>query len=120
MREKLLIALLSVCCTLLVVNLIALWSDADRLVHGQDAGGATAAAGGSYILHTTATQQAPYAFVLETSRRHLTAYSAQNNGIKVIGTRAIEFDLGVSEFNKHFSVKDARRLGKKPRRGRKK
>lgn len=105
MREKLLIALLSVCCTLLVVNLVTLWTDTDRLVHGQ-------VGGGNYILHTTADQNTPYAFVLNTAAGHLTSYSAQRGqGIQVLGARLIQHDSNVTDAKGPFSVAQARKKG---------
>ena len=105
MRDKLIIVLLSVCCTLLVVNLIALWTDSP-VVYGQTAGGGGTS--GDYIVATSATQNEPVCFIFKPSTQHLVAYTARTNGIRVMGVRHAQWDFNHSEVNKHFSVKAAK------------
>lgn len=107
MRDKLIVVLLSVCCTLLVVNLIALWNEPSPVVHGQAAaGGGTA---GDFVIATTATQNDPVCFIFKKDG-HLAAYMARSgSGIRVLGVRDTSYDFAVSEVAKHFSVRDARK-----------
>ncbi len=107
MREKLIVVLLSVCCTLLVVNLIALWSDKSAVVHGQTAG-----IGGEYIVATSATQNDPICFIFKPSSQHLVAYMARTNGIRVMGVRHAQWDFNHTEIKSHFSVSNAKKATK--------
>lgn len=107
MREKLIVVLLSVCCTLLVVNLIALWNDAS-VVYGQAAGGG--GAGDGFIIATSATQNEPVCFIFKPETQHLAAYMARSGGgIRVLGVRQTTWDFNVSEVTKHFNVKAAKK-----------
>ncbi len=106
MREKLIIVLLSVCCTLLVVNLIALWSDESAVVHGQTAG-----VGSDFIIATSATQNDPICFIFSKDK-HLVAYMARTNGLKVLGVRDTQYDFSHTEVNRHFSVLNAKKAAK--------
>ena len=106
MRDKLVVVLLSVCCTLLVVNLIALWSDESAVVHGQTAG-----AGTDFIVATSATQNEGICFIFSISK-HLAAYMARSNGIRVIGIRDTQYDFNHTEVNKHFSVLSAKKASR--------
>ncbi len=114
MRDKVLIALLSVCCTLLAVNMGALWQQgAVNEAYGQAGGGGTE--GGGVIVATVGTQNESMCYIYHTESKHLVAYSARGNGgIKVSGVRNTEFDNGFDEVNKHFTVKQARANSKKP------
>jgi hypothetical protein len=106
MRDKLIIVLLSVCCTLLAVNLIAVWNDAAPVVHGQGGGGEA----GGYILATSATQNEPICFIFKADTKHLAAYMARTGGgIRVLGVRNSTFDFNHEEVVKHFSVSQARK-----------
>ncbi len=107
MREKLIVVLLSVCCTLLVVNLIALWSDESAVVHGQTAG-----IGSEYIVATSATQNDPICFIFKPSTQHLVAYMARTNGIRVLGVRHAQWDFNHTEIKSHFSVSSAKKATK--------
>ncbi len=107
MREKLIVVLLSVCCTLLVVNLIALWSDESAVVHGQTAG-----IGSEYIVATSATQNDPICFIFKPSSQHLVAYMARTNGIRVLGVRHAQWDFNHTEIKSHFSVSSAKKATK--------
>lgn len=107
MREKLIVVLLSVCCTLLVVNLIALWSDESAVVHGQTAG-----VGSDYIVATSATQNDPICFIFKTETKHLAAYMARTNGIRVLGVRHLLYDFNHTEVNQHFSVLNAKKASR--------
>ncbi len=107
MREKLIVVLLSVCCTLLVVNLIALWSDESAVVHGQTAG-----IGSEYIVATSATQNDPICFIFKPSSQHLVAYMARTNGIRVMGVRHAQWDFNHTEIKSHFSVTSAKKATK--------
>ena len=107
MREKLIVVLLSVCCTLLVVNLIALWSDESAVVHGQIAG-----IGSEYIVATSATQNDPICFIFKPSSQHLVAYMARTNGIRVMGVRHAQWDFNHTEIKSHFSVSNAKKATK--------
>lgn len=109
MRDKLIIVLLSVCCTLLVVNLIALWNDT-TVVHGQAAGGGGAS--GDYTIATSATQNEPVCFIFK-SDGHLAAYMARSSGIRVMGVRDTQYDFNYAEVNKHFSVLQAKKQSPK-------
>ena len=106
MREKLIIVLLSVCCTLLVVNLIALWSDESAVVHGQTAG-----VGSDFIIATSATQNDPICFIFSKDK-HLVAYMARTNGIRVMGVRHAQWDLNHTEIKSQFSVSNAKKATK--------
>ncbi len=108
MRDKLIIVLLSVCCTLLVVNLIALWSDGSAVVHGQTAGSGT-----DFIVATSATQNEPICFIFKSDSQHLAAYMARpSGGIRVLGVRHAQYDFNHTEVIKHFTVAQAKKASK--------
>ena len=112
MREKLLVAVLSICCTLLVVNIAQLWQAAPQAAYGQSSSGTD----GGYILATTVESSKPVCFVLRTGgQAQLAAYSAvQGNGIRLLGCRKIAFDLQINEYKgKSLTVKQARKLASK-------
>ena len=114
MRDKLAIVLLSVCCTLLAVNLIALWSESP-VVHGQAAGSGAQSESGEFVLATSATQNEPVVFVFKVGTQHLAAYTARSGqGLRVLGVRQITWDLNLAEVRKHFSVKEAKKAKPKP------
>ena len=106
MRDKLLVALLSVCCTLLVVNVLVLMNQ-KSVAHGQAGGAGTDS--GAYIIATAGTQNDPICFVFHKASQHLVAYSARNGGIKVLGVRKTSFDTKLNEVNKHFSFTQAKK-----------
>ncbi len=107
MREKFIVALLSVCCTLLVVNVIALWSAPTQTAHGQ-------VASGEFIMDTAATQNQAIAFILSPGTKHLAAYSTTGNGgVKVAGVRLIGHDFKYEELKKHQSVAQSKKGGKR-------
>ena len=108
MRDKLVIVLLSVCCTLLVVNLIALWTETPA-VHGQSGGGGGASANG-FIVATSATQNEPICFIFKAETQHLAAYQArQGSGLRVLGVRHCQWDFSLTEVKSHFKVSEARK-----------
>jgi hypothetical protein len=59
---------------------------------------------------TVGTQNEPVIYVLDTAKKRMAAYSARSNGIRVLGVREIVSDFNISEYNKHFTVKSARKL----------
>lgn len=108
MRDKLIVVLLSVCCTLLAVNLVVLWNDDSPVVHGQAAGGG--GVGGEFIVATSATQNEPVCFIFKTGdTQHLAAYMARNNGIRVMGVRQTQWDFNHTEVKQHFTVAAAKK-----------
>lgn len=108
MRDKLIVALLSVCCTLLAVNLLALSQTAAPAAHGQSAG--TSTDGGDVVIVTVGNQQDVLAYVYHKVKKTLVAYNARSNGIRVNGVRFIGNDFNLKEYNKHFTVKQAAKL----------
>lgn len=109
MREKLIVVLLSVCCTLLVVNLIVLLNGETPAVHGQSGSGGGASSN-DFIVATSATQNEPICFVFKADSQHLAAYMARTGGgIRVLGIRHTQWDFNQTEVLKHFSVAAAKK-----------
>ena len=98
MRNNMVIVLLSVCCTLLAVNLyVALGEGASQTAYSQ---AASAVPTGQVALATSQdTSNSPFVFVYEVGTQRLAAYKAGNQGIELKGLRQITWDLKLEELN---------------------
>lgn len=97
MRQNLIIALLSICCTLLAVNLVvALREPKLQVAHGQAVG----TPAGQAILATGMTQSGNEAvlYVYDVGTQALAAYTTKGQGIELKGTRKITYDLQAPEY----------------------
>jgi hypothetical protein len=97
MRQNLIIALLSIACTLLAVNLYVTLSEPRMpLAFGQAVGTPT----GSVALATGVTQggSETMLYLYDLSNQRLAAYSTKNQGIELKGVRHITHDLKAVEF----------------------
>lgn len=115
MRQNLIVALLSICCTLLAVNLvISLRGPQLPQAFGQAVG----APSGQAVLATGMTNSGNEAvlYVYDVPTQALACYTTKGMGIELKGVRKITADLGVREFNakgKSPSVKEMEDLLKK-------
>jgi hypothetical protein len=97
MRQNFIIVLLSVCSTLLAVNLfVALRSPEIPLAFSQGVGTPT---GSAAIAAVISQQGEPWCFVYDVGSQRLGAYTAsKNQGVALTGVRHITYDLKVVSF----------------------
>ena len=105
MRKNLTIVLLSVGCTLLVVNLyITLNQPQARLALGQG----TAIPTGSVALAAVMGNSAePWVFIYDVQTQHLASYKNSNQGLMLKGVRQITWDLKIEELTPAAAAKGA-------------
>ncbi len=91
MRNKLTIALLAVCATLLAANLVVSLRTPAPTAFGQ----ATGAEGGGYVLATGQSQGGSdqVLWVFQIATKKVAAYSVKSQGIEYKGVRNITWDL---------------------------
>jgi hypothetical protein len=113
MRQNMVIVLLSVCCTLLAVNLyVTLGEKATPTALGQAA--ANNPTSQVAIATSQDTSNSPVAFIYEVGTQRLAAYKVGNRGIELKGLRQITWDLRLEELNpalasRAVKVQDIRR-----------
>ena len=96
MRQNLVVVLLSVCSTLLVVNLFMILGQPQQAAFGQ----AAALPTGSVAIATVQdTSNSPWCFVYDVSSQRLVAYKAGNQGLELKGARQITWDLKIEELS---------------------
>ena len=97
MRQNLVVALLSVCCTLLAVNLIvALRGPQLPFAYGQAVGTPS----GQVVLATGMNQSGNEAvlYLYDVGTQALCAYTTKGQGIELKGTRRVTWDLKPLEY----------------------
>lgn len=99
MRQNVVIVLLSVCCTLLAVNLyVSLHGSSGALppAHGQAAAGTQT----SVALATVqGTSNDPWVYIYDVTSQRLGCYKTGNTGIEFKGLRQLTWDLKLEELN---------------------
>lgn len=91
MRQNLTVALLTVCATLLLVLVVAQFTQPRPAVFGQTAG----ASAGNVVVATGTNQSGSDAviYVYNAGSNKLAAYTTQNQGIKFLGVRKLDSDF---------------------------
>lgn len=102
MRQNLVICLLSVCCTLLAMNLyVSLDGPAVREAAGQ----ATAIPSNSVCVATVqGTSNDPWCYVYDVGTQRLAVYKTGNTGIELKGVRQITWDIKLEELNPRLAT----------------
>lgn len=97
MRQNLVVCLLSVCCTLLAVNLyVSLDGPAVREAAGQG----TAIPSSSVCLATVqGTSNDPWCYLYDVGTQRLAVYRTGNTGLELKGVRQITWDLKIEELD---------------------
>jgi hypothetical protein len=94
MRQNLTIALLAVCATLLVVQLVVVLHEPTPSVHGQAAGGGGTAQNYLLVSGVGTGGNEPILYIFDAAAKKLTAYSTTaSNGIAIKGTRTLVHDF---------------------------
>ena len=90
MRQNLIVALLSVCCTLLAVNLyVTLRAPQLPVAIGQASDG-----GGDVVIAGANTQNDAFCFVYNRARNKLVSYkNTPNSGLELMGIRNLKSDF---------------------------
>ena len=97
MRQNLVVALLSVCCTLLAVNLyVEFQSSPMPEAHGQATG---LPASQIAIATVQGTSNDPWCYVYDVAGQRLAVYRAGTQGLEFKGLRQITWDLKLEELN---------------------
>lgn len=94
MRQNLVIVGLSVCCTLLAVNLYVLLQSPDRAAFGQ---GAAVPTGTVAMAAVQNSSQDANVYIYDVASQRLALYAARNRGIELKGLRQITWDLQLVE-----------------------
>ena len=107
MRQNLIVALLSVCCTLLAVNLyVSLGKTSSQVAFGQAAAVPTS---GVAVATVQGTSNDPWVYIYEVGTQRLACYRTANQGIEFKGLRQITWDLKLEELNPRLAA-----MGKVP------
>ena len=96
MRQNVTICLLSVCATLLAVNLLVNLRTEVPVALGQ-----ATDSGGGYVIATGMNQSGNEAvcYIFNTASRKLAVYTTRNQGVEFRGIRDLSYDLQLVEFN---------------------
>jgi hypothetical protein len=95
MRKNLTIVLLSVGCTLLIVNLAVMLSQPQaRLALSQ---GTAIPTGSVALAAVMGTSMEPWVFIYDVQTQHLASYKNTNQGLMLKGMRQITWDLKIEE-----------------------
>lgn len=102
MRQNLVIALLSVCSTLLAVNLyVEFQSEPVPAAYGQATG---MPASQVAIATVQGTAQDPWCYVYDVAGQRLAVYRCGNQGLEFKGLRQITWDLKLEELNARLAT----------------
>ena len=96
MRQNLVIVALSVCCTLLAVNLYVTLQLPQQPAFGQ---GAAIPTGQVAMAAVQNTSQDPYVYIYDVASQRLALYTARNRGLELKGVRHITYDLRLTELD---------------------
>lgn len=117
MRQNLIVALLSICCTLLAVDVVATLRGGNMLTaYGQATGNPT----GSYAIATIqGSGNEGWCWVFDCTSKRLCSYVTKNQGIELKGARELTYDLKIRELpaaaaNTRLTVAKVKELVEKP------
>jgi hypothetical protein len=96
MRQNLVVVLLSVCLTLLAVNLYVTLRGPQPAAWGQGVGIPT---GQVAIATVQGTSNDPWCYVYDVGSQRLAVYTTKNQGVELKGVRNITYDLKLEELN---------------------
>jgi hypothetical protein len=95
MRQNVIIVLLSICATLLGVNLVRSFARPDHpLAFGQGVGLPT---GQVAIATVQGSGNEPWCYVYDVATKRLACYAARNQGLELKGMRNIQWDLQIED-----------------------
>ena len=97
MRQNVVIVLLSVCLSLLAVNLCMLLARSQPIAIGQGVGVPT---GSVAIASVQGNDQSPWCFVYDVTSQRIAVYKAGNQGLELKGVRQITYDIRLEELDK--------------------